>query len=284
MRSLLFAPGSDEGKATKALGLKADAVILDLEDAVALSEKNRARSLVSRLLKEVARDRAYVRINALTTPFALADLMEIMAAMPAGIVLPKSESKQDIQIVDWIISQLESEFGMPAGQTDLIPLVESAAGVENSFEIANATPRVKRLAFGALDYTADLGTSYTKSGEEILYARSRLVVASRSAGKEMPIDTVFPDISDSEGLVIETQFVKQLGFQGKLVIHPKQIDLVHQVFNPSEAEVEKAQRIVAAFQAAMEKGLGVIQLDGKMIDAPVLKRAEQILELVRRGQ
>lgn len=277
LRTMLFAPGSDEQKAVKALGLQADAVILDLEDAVALSEKDKARQLVTGLLKQTVREKVFVRINSLATPYALADLRQVMEAKPYGIMLPKSESEGDVRIVDWILGQLEGEYGIPLGTTEIIPLVESATGVENSLKIASASLRIKRLAFGALDYTADLGTSYSKSGEEIFYARTRLVVASRAAGKEGPIDTVFPDFKDLEGLEKETALVKQLGFRGKLLIHPGQIETVHRVFNPSEAEVEKSKRIVAAYEEAKAQGLGVFQLDGKMIDAPVLKRAQQVM-------
>jgi len=284
MRTLLFAPGSDETKIQKALRLKPDAVILDLEDAVALSEKAKARQLVTELLRQSSRKRVFVRINSLATSYALADIRQVVEAQPFGIMLPKAESKQDIYIVDWVLSQLEQEYGIPLGQTDLIPLVESAAGVENCLEIVSASARVKQLAFGALDYTADLGTSYSKTGEETLYARSRLVAASRAVRKEGPIDTVFPDVKDTEGLKQETLLVKQLGFRGKLVIHPGQIEPVHQVFNPTETEVKKSKRIVTAFEEARSNGQGVFQLDGKMIDTPVLKRAQQILEMVNLNQ
>lgn len=280
LRTLLFAPGSDEMKARKALGLNPDGIILDLEDAVALSEKSRARQLVAGLLRQTTGKKVFVRINSLVSPFALEDMRQVLEAKPYGLMLPKAERKQDVYTVDWIMTQLEQEFAIPPGHTQLIPLIESAVGVENCLGILSASARVKQVAFGALDYTADLGTSYTKSGEEILYARSRLVVASRAAGKEGPIDTVFPDVKDIEGLKQETALVKQLGFRGKLVIHPGQIEPVHQVFNPGEAEAEGSKRIVAAFEEAQAKGLGVFQLDGKMIDAPVLKRAQQILELV----
>ncbi len=266
-------------KAQKAFTLASDGVILDLEDAVALNEKDKARQLVTRMIEQTTRKNVFVRINSLSTPFAFRDLQDVVRAKPHGLMIPKIDSKRDVEIVDWILDQLEKQYAILSGQTEIIPLIESASGIENVLQIVSASPRIKRLAFGALDFTADLGAYYSKSGEEVMYARSRIVIASRAAGREGPIDTPFPDVKDIDGLIKDTALAKQLGFSGKLVIHPSQIEPVCRVFVPSLEEVELARQIVVAYEAAKKKGFGVFQLDGKMVDAPILRHAQQIMEL-----
>jgi citrate lyase subunit beta/citryl-CoA lyase len=281
LRSFLFAPATDLRKVEKALSLEADAVILDLEDAVAVSEKVLARSLVVDILGRASRKSIYVRVNGASTRWLVGDLMAVVGGRPAGIVLPKAEDAEEVRRVDWLMGQLEREYGLPAGEMELIPLVETARGVMNAYGVAASCPRVKRLAFGAIDYTLDIGTSLTAQGMEIFYARSRLVVASRAAGIEGPIDTVYPNIKDEEGLAAECRLVRSLGFVGKLVIHPAQLGPVNEIFSPTPGEIDYAARVARAFARAEAEGIAAVQLDGKFIDYPVAAWARRTLAIAR---
>ncbi|SHI49460.1 HpcH/HpaI aldolase/citrate lyase family protein [Desulfofundulus thermosubterraneus] len=281
LRSFLFAPASDLRKVDKALSLEADAVILDLEDAVAVSEKVRARSLVLDVLGRADRKSVYVRVNGVNTRWIVGDLMAVVGGRPAGIMLPKAEDAEEVRRVDWLIGQLEREYGLPAGEMELIPLVETARGVMNAYGVAASCPRVKRLAFGAVDYTLDIGTSLTGQGTEIFYARSHLVVASRAAGIEGPIDTIYPNIKDEEGLAAECRLVRSLGFAGKLVIHPVQLGPVNEIFSPTSGEIDYAAKVVQAFAQAEAEGIAAVQLEGKFIDYPVAAWARRTLAIAR---
>ncbi|GAW92804.1 HpcH/HpaI aldolase/citrate lyase family protein [Calderihabitans maritimus] len=280
MRSLLFAPGNNFRRVEKALSLNADGVIVDLEDAVALTEKKAAREMVRKALEIPRRNRLYVRVNALDTDFIQDDLEEVIRPGLDGVVLPKAESAEGIRYVDWLISQQEKKHGLGSGTLDLIPIIESALGVVRALEIASASKRVSRLAFGAIDFTLDIGTNFSKSGTEVFYARSQLVIASSAARIQPPVDTPYPDIQDIEGLVADTKKVRQLGFFGRLVIHPSQIQPVNEIFTPTADEIEHARRVVEAFNEAEARGIAAIQLDGKFIDYPVAARAKKVLELV----
>lgn len=283
LRSMLFVPAVDQKKIDKALGLAVDCVILDLEDAVALSDKSRARHLVGDVLNASGTKCIYVRVNGVTTPFIVGDLAAIItgARLPNGIMLPKAESEEEVLRVDWLLGQLEEEAGLVRGQIDLLPLIETARGVVRVGEIAASCPRVKRTAFGAVDYTLDLGVSLSEEGEEFFYPRSRLVVASRAVGKEGPVDTVYPDIRDLRGLERESLLARKLGFQGKLAIHPAQIDVINEIFTPTRKEVEFAAQVARAFAVAEKAGVAAIRLDSKFIDYPVAAQATRILEKAR---
>ncbi|MCS5695918.1 HpcH/HpaI aldolase/citrate lyase family protein [Desulfofundulus thermocisternus] len=281
LRSFLFAPATDLRKVDKALSLEADAVILDLEDAVAVSEKVRARSLVLDVLGCADRKSIYVRVNGANTRWIVGDLMAVVGGRPTGIMLPKAEDAEEVRRVDWLIGQLEREYGLPAGEMEIIPLVETARGVMNAYGLAASCPRVKRLAFGAVDYTLDIGTSLSGQGTEIFYARSHLVVASRAAGIEGPIDTVYPNIKDGEGLAAECRLVRSLGFAGKLVIHPAQLGPVNEIFSPTPGEIDYAAKVVQAFAQAEAEGIAAVQLEGKFIDYPVAAWARRTLAIAR---
>jgi citrate lyase subunit beta / citryl-CoA lyase len=280
LRSLLFAPGNVTRRVEKALSLNADVVILDLEDAVPLAEKAQARGLVAEALQKPRFASGYVRVNALSTGFTIDDIQTVMSSNLDGIMLTKVEEPADLYKVDWLMGHLEERLSLPKGSVDLIPLVENAKGIQNAYEIARAVPRVKRLCFGAIDYTADIGVKLTSDGAEIFYARSQLVNASRAAGLEPPIDTVYPDIKNPAGLERDTAIAVQLGFQGKLVIHPDQIDPVNKMFSPSEGDIAYALKVVAAFEEAEAKGHAAITLEGgKFIDYPVVHNARRLLAL-----
>ncbi|MBM7599462.1 citrate lyase subunit beta/citryl-CoA lyase [Virgibacillus halotolerans] len=276
MRSWLFVPGSNKRALERSLTLEADMIIYDLEDAISINEKQKARTLVKDIL-ERSKKVNYVRINRLST-LAYEDVEEIVQKGIAGVVLPKAETREDILVLDHQLSHWEQKRHIPAGSVRIVPLIESALGLYHSVEIAQASPRVNQLMFGAVDFTLDINTQMSESGEEIIYARSQLVIASRVAGIEAPIDTVYTDIHNSEGLLADTQLAKQLGFQGKLIIHPGQISDVNRVFTPDEKEIEEAQGILNANEQAERDGLGAFQLNGKMIDFPVVERARKIIK------
>ncbi len=273
----LFVPGNNSKRVAKALVAGADVVLLDLEDAVALGEKETARAEAVAALSMERKGRVFVRVNGLGTPYCLADLAAVVVPGLDGIMLPKTESREDVIIADWVIGQLERQRGITPGTVELLPLVETAAGVERSLEIARASSRVCRLAFGAIDYTLDIGTGLSKGGSELFYARSKLVNTSRLAGIAAPIDTVYPDVRDLEGLAADCAAARQLGMGAKLVIHPDQIPLVRETFAPGAAEIAWAKKVVAAFAAAEADGVAAIAVDGKFIDYPVAARAKQIV-------
>ena len=281
LRSFLFVPATDQRKVDKALTLKADAIILDLEDAVAISEKIRARSRVAEILHQVPTDRIFVRVNGVSTPWVVGDLSAIVGRCPRGVILPKAESPEEVRRIDWLIGQLENEHGLPAAGIELVPLVETARGITGACGIAESCSRVKRLAFGAVDYTLDMGISLTGKGTEIAYARAHLAVASRAAGIEGPIDTVYVNIKDEDGLRNDSRSGRELGFSGKLVIHPSQIEPVNEIFTPTASEIQYAAKVVKAFSEAESEGIAAVQVDGKFIDYPVAAWARRTLDIAR---
>lgn len=282
LRCLLFAPGTDRKKINKAFTLKADAVVLDLEDAVALSEKETARQVVGEVITASNLPPTFVRVNSVGTSYILSDLQTVVHSGIAGIMLAKTETGEEVRRVDWLIGLLEEAQGIPRGTLELVPFIESARGIENANEIAAACPRVKRLAFGGNDYTADTWTSYSKEGTELFYARAKLIAASSIGNIEPPLDTVCPFIKNLETLQQDALRARKMGFQGKLVIHPAQIAPVKKIFSPTAEEISTAQKIVTAFEEAETRGTGVIQLDGKMVEYPIVNRAKQILAVVKK--
>jgi citrate lyase subunit beta/citryl-CoA lyase len=278
--SRLYLPGNSPSMMLNAGIHKPDGVILDLEDSVSPEKKDEARLLVRNALRQVDFYGAerMVRINQL--PGGLADLDEIVPHHPHLVLLPKCENKsQVIEVVEHIQSILEALE--QKREIFLMPIIESALGVENAFEIASASESVVAVAIGLEDYTADLGVKRTSSGEESLYARTRLVNACKAAGIQ-PIDSVFSDVADMEGLKRNVEKSRALGFEGMGCIHPRQVPVIHQAFIPGEKEIETAKRIVEAFEEAEAKGSGVVALGSKMIDPPVVKRALKTLDLARK--
>jgi len=281
-RSLLFAPGNHARRVAKALALDADCVILDLEDACPIAEKKATRALVVAACQRSRKSRGYVRVNATSTEFGYGDIVATVAQGVDGIVLPKVESADEIRAVDWVIANLEQERGLAAGQFDVIPIVETGKGMANVRAIAAAAPRIRRIAFGAGDLTLDMNIEWSRGETELLPYRSECVLASRAAGIEAPLDTVWVDLADAEGLRASTRHVKSLGFQGKMCIHPDQVSEVNAIFSPSAAEVEWSRKVVQAFEAAEAAGSASIQLEGKFIDYPIVDRARRVLETVAR--
>lgn len=277
LRSLLFAPGNHARRVEKCLTLEADAVILDLEDAVAQAEKPAARELVVQALSRARRGLGYVRVNALSTSWAYGDLLAVVAPGVDGIVLPKVESAAELQTAEWLVEALERERGLVAGRLDLIPLIETAAGFANMAEIARAARRTRRLAFGAGDFTLDLGLTWSADEAELQPFRSQFVVQSRAAGLEPPLDTVWVSLGDAHGFRASVERARHLGFQGKLCIHPDQVPVVNDCFSPTPPELAHARRVIVAFEQAEREGLAAIQVDGQFVDYPIVYRAQRIV-------
>lgn len=275
--SRLYLPGNTPSMMLNAGVHKPNGVILDLEDAVSYAKKGEARLLVRNALRSVNFYGAerMVRIN--QYPKGLEDLKFIIPHKVNMILVPKCESADQIKTIESYIEKLKKQHKV-TNPVWLMPIIESALGVEKAFEIATASASVAALAIGLEDFTADLGVKRTKEGKESLYARMRLVNACKAA-KIQPIDSVFSDISDMEALAENVKTSKSLGFEGMGCIHPRQIKVIHDNFAPLPEEIEKAKRIVKAFNVAQAKGLGVVSLGTKMIDAPVVKRAQTTIKL-----
>jgi citrate lyase subunit beta/citryl-CoA lyase len=277
MRSLLFVPGNHARRVEKALGLAADGVILDLEDAVAMSEKIATRPLVTEALRKPRTGKLYVRVNALTTEWCYGDIVAVVQSGLDGIILPKVEHPHELRTADWLIANLERERGLPPNRIDLIPIIETALGISNLSQICRSGTRAKCLAFGAGDFTLDMGMVWTRSETELLPHRAACVLESRAAGMEPPLDTVWADLRDTDGFIASARHAATLGFQGKMCIHPDQVAPANAAFTPDDATVAQAKRVVAAFDEAEAKGLASIQLDGQFIDYPIVQRARRVL-------
>ena len=286
-RSLLFAPGNHPRRVEKALALDADVVILDLEDACPIAAKKATRAVVVAACQRPRKNLGYIRVNATTTEFGYGDIVAVVQKGVDGIILPKVEAADEIRAVDWVIANLEREHGLTAGACDVIPIVETGRGMANIRAIAAAGPRVKRIAFGAGDFTLDMNIEWSRTETELLAYRSECVLASRAAGIEAPLDTVWVNLRDAEGFRSSTRHVKGLGFQGKMCIHPDQVAMANEILTPSAAEVEWSRKVVGAFEAAEAAGSASIQLEGKFIDYPIVYRARRVLEAIehiaRRG-
>ncbi len=280
LRSFLFAPGNHARRVEKALSLDADAVILDLEDAVAIAEKPATREVVAAALERPRQGLIYVRVNAVDTEFCYGDLVAVVQPGLDGFILPKVESAAGLATIDWLLSQLERDRGLPLGDIDLIPIIETARGVRQIDAILAAGTRVRRVAFGAGDFTLDVNMAWSRSETELAHARAVIVSASRASGVDAPLDTVWVDLTDPEGLEASARTALGYGFQGKMCIHPDQIAVVNRVFTPSDAEIAFAERVTAAFAKAEAEGSAAIQLDGKFIDYPIVYRAQRVLQKI----
>lgn len=277
-RSMLFLPGNTPNMIINGGTLRADSVILDLEDAVAPSEKDSARILVRSALNALDFGcETIVRINSAETDFCDKDLAEIIPCRPNAVMPPKSSSADEMRLLDCKIAAIEEKCGIPVGTVKMIPLIETALGIENAYEIAASCERVVGIFLGGEDLSADLRCKRTKGGEEIRYARGRIVCAARAAGKEV-YDTPFTDVFDDEGLVADAEFAKSLGFSGKAAIAPRHVYEINRIFSPTEAEIIYAKEVMAAIEEGNRLGKGAVSLHGKMIDAPIVERARQTLE------
>ncbi len=283
-RTMMFVPGANAAMLRDAPLYGADSVMFDLEDAVSLNEKDSARTLVHFALKtfDYSAIETVVRINGLDTVGAL-DIEAMVLAGVNVIRLPKTEIAQDIIDVAAVITQVEEENDLPVGTTKMMAAIESAEGVLNARDIATASDRLIEIALGAEDYVTNMKTRRYPDGQELLFARSMILHAARAAGIAA-IDTVFSDINDTDGFIAETTRIKQLGFDGKSVINPRQIPLVNGIYAPSKAEIQQAKEVIWAIREAESKGSGVISLNGKMVDKPIVERAERVIALAKAAK
>lgn len=280
----MYAAGNNAGLLRDATIFGADSVIYDVEDSVNVFEKDSARQLIYHALTRLPRlCEVGVRINHLSTPWGADDLAMLLPAKPDYIRLPKGESGDEIRELDAAITKAEMANGFEAGSIKIMVSIESPRGLRNAYEIASASPRMIGIAIGGEDFSTAIKADRTKgnditAGRELFVARSLIVFAAREAGVQA-IDSVFSDLNDEEGLIRETALVKELGFDGKSCVNPRQINAIHSVFTPKEKEIDYAYRVLDVYEEARSKNSGVIALDGKMIDLPMVTRAVRVLAL-----
>jgi citrate lyase beta subunit len=282
-RSLLFMPGDSLRKMEKAASWDVDTIIMDLEDGVAQNRKLEARATVADALARLhfgGRERL-VRVNHTSTGMVADEIAATVGGRPDGYIMPKAETVQDLHTVDIMLSVAERDQGLPPQSLRLFVMIETALGVMNLREIASATPRLEGLIFGAEDLAGDIGSVRTKAAWEVFYARSAVVTAA-AAYRLQSFDMVFPDFNDAAGLEEESRSARQLGFTGKTCIHPNQTPVVNRAFSPSAEEVERARRLVAAFDEQFEAGAGAFTFEGKMVDMPMLVAARKVLARAER--
>jgi len=277
---MLYIPGNNPAMLLHGGVYGADSLLLDLEDAVALNQKDAARILVRNMIKSVnyMNSEVCVRVNHLSTPFGMIDLEEIVPLQPDSIRYPKTETVEELLKLISIIENIEDNYGLPHNKMTIHIMIETALGVQNVFELAKCSKRVDAITIGGQDLTADMNIQSTGNYSGIDLARKMIVMAAK-ANKIDAIDTVYVNINDEEGLKKETEYIKKIGFTGKAVINPRQIDVIHEIFAPTDEEIRKAYRIIKEFNKCKKNGIGVFAIDGKMVDAPVVKRAMYVLEL-----
>ena len=279
---MLFVPGNNPGMIRDAGIYKNDSIMFDLEDSVSINEKDSARFLVYQALTnmEYPGKEIVVRINDPRTRLGKDDLEAIVSTGKAAIRLPKTECADDVKYCDDLIEAIEKKARLKTGSVKMMAAVESAEGVLNAKEIAFASKRLIGIAFGAEDYVTDLKTNRSRDGVELCFGRSMVLLAGRAAGIDA-LDTVFSDVNDEEGLRQETMLIKQMGFDGKSIVNPRQIKIIHDVFTPSVKEIEHASAVLGAIQEAGRSGSGVASVKGKMVDRPIAERARRTLDLAR---
>ena len=275
----MFVPGNNPGMMADAHIYGPDSIMLDLEDSVTMAEKDAARLLVYQALKTVdyGNTEMVVRINPLNTPYGKKDIEAVVKAGVDVIRMPKTETAEEVVEVEREIERVERELGC-VGRTKIMAAIESTLGIVNAYAIATASPRMMGIALGAEDYCANLKAQRTPGGDELRLARETIVVAARAAGIDA-LDTVYSNLNDMETFRQEVEYIKTLGFDGKSIINPRQIEVINEVFAPKEKEITKARAIIAAIKEAEAKGSGVIALNGKMIDRPVVIRAQRTINL-----
>ncbi|MDC2826103.1 citrate (pro-3S)-lyase subunit beta [Rodentibacter pneumotropicus] len=283
-RSMLFVPGSNAAMLSNSFIYKPDSIMFDLEDAVALKEKDTARLLVAHALQHPLYQEmeTVVRVNPLDSEFGLLDLNAVVRAGVDVVRMPKTETAQDVIDMDREITEIEKSCGREIGSTKMLAAIESPLGITQANQIATASQRLIGIALGAEDYVRNLKTERSADGIELLFARCSILQAARAAGIQA-FDTVYSNANNEEGFLQEASLIKQLGFDGKSLINPRQIELLHNLFAPTQKDVEQAKRIIEAAEEAERQGSGVVSLNGKMIDAPIIDRARLVLERAKSG-
>lgn len=277
-RSMLFVPGANAAMLSNAFIYPADALMFDLEDAVAVREKDAARRLVYHTLQHpLYRDiETIVRVNALDSQWGIDDLEAVVRAGVDIVRLPKTDTAEDVIAMEKEIARIERDCGRQPGSTGMLAAIESAKGILQAPAIAQASPRLIGIALGAEDYVRDIRTERSADGIELLFARCTILQAARAAGIQA-FDTVYSDANNEAGFLQEAEHIKQLGFDGKSLVNPRQITLLHNLYAPTQKDVDHARRVVEAAKAAEREGLGVVSLNGKMIDSPIIARAHLVL-------
>ena len=280
-RSIMTVPANREDMLTKAPAYGADALIFDLEDSVPVADKPRARALAAEYIgKHKALTHIYVRVNAWDTGMTADDIAAIAVDGLVGIKLPKTESAAMIEAVDALLTAAEERQGLPAGRIGIEVGLESAKGIWFAYEILSASPRVHSVMIGTAqdgDLQTDLGYTWTAAGDEVLYARSRVVLAARAAGVEHVLDGAYSNVRDAEGLRICCEAARKLGYRGKSVIHPNQIETVNRIFAPTAVEIAYYQRVITAFDEAVARGSAATTVDGKLVDYAMVGMAKRVL-------
>ena len=281
LRSLVFVPGNRANMLERALGFGADVVMVDLEDSVPPGEKAAACEMAAEWVPRLAAAgrRVMVRVNSLDTGLTSQELDTVVCPDLAGISIGKGDTAWDLRQVDQLLEPLESRIGIPRGTIKLVPWIETAMAIVHVYEMARASQRIVGVAFGAEDYTNDMGVIRTDFGEECYYARSAVAVAARAA-RVAALDGPFVGFRDPDGLRTDAGTARQMGFTGKFAIHPAQIDIINETFSPHPDDVEYARTVVAAWEEAESAGRGSLSIDGRMVDVPVVKRAQNLLALV----
>lgn len=276
-RTMMFMPGNKPKMLNNGASYGANCLILDLEDAIAVTQKDAARNLVAFALRELDFPcEIAIRPNHISTPYGLDDLKVVLPAKPDIIRLPKVESAEDIKFVSDMIDEVEAKEGFTPGTIKMMAAIETVKGMRQAYQIATASPRMVALAIGGEDYITDLQTHRTEHGIELFFARSQLLAAAREAGIQA-IDTVYSNVKNMDGFRDEVTRIKEMGFDGKSVVHPSQIAVVNEIFTPSDDEIRHALKVVKASADAAARGVGVITVNGKMIDGPLITRAERII-------
>ena len=283
-RSMLFVPGSNAAMISNTFIYKPDSIMFDLEDAVALKEKDSPRILVAHALQHPLYQEieTVVRVNPLDSEFGLNDLNAVVRAGVDVVRMPKTETAQDVVDMDLAITEIEKACGREVGSTKMLAAIESPLGITQANQIATASKRLIGIALGAEDYVRNLKTERSPEGIELLFARCSILQAARAAGIQA-FDTVYSNANNEEGFLKEAALIKQLGFDGKSLVNPRQIELLHNLFAPTQKDVDQAEKIIAAAEEAERNGLGVVSLNGKMIDAPIIDRARLVLERAKSG-
>ena len=283
-RSMLFVPGSNAAMISNTFIYKPDSIMFDLEDAVALKEKDSARILVAHALQHPLYQEieTVVRVNPLDSEFGLNDLNAVVRAGVDVVRMPKTETAQDVVDMDLAITEIEKACGREVGSTKMLAAIESPLGITQANQIATASKRLIGIALGAEDYVRNLKTERSPEGIELLFARCSILQAARAAGIQA-FDTVYSNANNEEGFLKEAALIKQLGFDGKSLVNPRQIELLHNLFAPTQKDVDQAEKIISAAEEAERKGLGVVSLNGKMIDAPIIDRARLVRERAKSG-
>lgn len=278
-RSMLFVPGANAAMVSNSFIYSADAIMFDLEDSVALREKDAARLLVFHALQHPMYQNVetVVRVNALDSDFGIKDLEAVVRGGVDIVRLPKTDTAQDVIDMEKEIERIEAACGREVGSTGMMAAIESAEGINNAVQIAQASSRLIGIALGAEDYVRNLRTERSPEGVELLFARCSILQAARAAGIAA-FDTVYSDANNEEGFLNEATHIKQLGFDGKSLINPRQIELLHNLYAPTLKELEYAQCVIEAAEAATADGLGVVSLNGKMIDGPIIERARLVVQ------